>query len=201
MTSLCPDVDIDRKILRPRVRVDRKFSHPVRILCWNWPYKIIFVLNPYPDVYCDRKILHLGVGAQMLTSIVNFPYIQGAYIQGFLQSGVLQSGVLTIRGSYNQGFLQSGVLTIRGLHQCILHDTSVPSYWYWSLLLTFSGSNERVLHDRSVGFLYSGVLTIRGSYNQGFKWTCITWQVCAQMLILIVKSYDQGSVLIVNFYI
>ena len=147
-------------------------------------------INPYPDVYCDRKILHLGVGAQMLTSIVNSPYIQGAYIQGFLQSGVLQSGVLTIRG-----------LTIRGLHQCILHDTSVPSYWYWSLLLTFSGSNERVLHDRSVWFLYSGVLTIRGSYNQGFKWTCITWQVCAQMLILIVKSYDQVSVLIVNFYI
>ena len=66
-------------------------------------------INPYPDVYCDRKILHLGVGAQMLTSIVNSPYIQGAYIQGFLQSGVLQSGVLTIRGltirgSYNQGF-------------------------------------------------------------------------------------------------
>ena len=29
-------------------------------------------------------------------------------------------------------------------------------------------SNERVLHDRSVGFLQLGVLTIRGSYNQGF---------------------------------
>ena len=35
MTSLCPDVDIDRKILRPEVRVDREFSHPVRILCSN----------------------------------------------------------------------------------------------------------------------------------------------------------------------
>ena len=33
MTSLCPDVDIDRKILRSGVRVDREFSHPVRILC------------------------------------------------------------------------------------------------------------------------------------------------------------------------
>ena len=33
MTSLCPDVDIDRKILRSGVCVDRKFSHPVRILC------------------------------------------------------------------------------------------------------------------------------------------------------------------------
>ena len=129
---------------------------------WNWPYKIIFILNRCPDVYCDRKISHLGIGAQMLTSIVNFPYIQGSYFLGFLQSGVLhqgsynqrflQSGVLTIRGSYNKGFLQPGVLTIWGLHQCILHDTSVPSYWYWSLFLTFRGSNERVLHDRSVGF-------------------------------------------------
>ena len=146
----------------------------------------------------------------MLTSIVNFLYIQGSYIQGFLQSGVLQSGVLSIsgltirglaiRGSYNQEFLRSGVLTIRGLHQCILHDTSVPSYWYWSLFLTFRGSNERVLHDRPVGFLQSAVrvLTIRGSYNQGFKWMC-TWRVCTQMLILIVKSYHQKSVLIVNF--
>ena len=150
----------------------------------------------------------------MLTSIVNFLYIQGSYIQGFLRSGVLQSEVLTIsgltirglafRGSYNQEFLQSGALTIRGLHQCILHDTSVPSYWYWSLFLTFRGSNERVLHDRHpVGFLQSAarVLTIRGSYNQGFKWMCITWRVCTQMLILIAKSYHQKSVLIVNFYI
>ena len=60
----------------------------------------------------------------MLTSIVNFPYIQGSYIQGSYNQesynqgsynqGFLQSGVLTIRGSYNQGsynqgFLQSGV--------------------------------------------------------------------------------------------
>ena len=33
MTSLCPDVDIDRKILRSGVCVDREFSYPVRILC------------------------------------------------------------------------------------------------------------------------------------------------------------------------
>ena len=33
MTSLCPDVDIDLKILRSGVCVDREFSHPVRILC------------------------------------------------------------------------------------------------------------------------------------------------------------------------
>ena len=33
MTSLCPDVDIDRKILRSGVRVDRKLLHLVRIVC------------------------------------------------------------------------------------------------------------------------------------------------------------------------
>ena len=33
MTSLCPDVDIDLKILRSGDCVDREFSHPVRILC------------------------------------------------------------------------------------------------------------------------------------------------------------------------
>ena len=33
MTSLCSDVDIDRKILRSRVRVDRKLLHLVRIVC------------------------------------------------------------------------------------------------------------------------------------------------------------------------
>ena len=32
MTSLCADVDIDRKILRSGVCVDREFSHPVGIL-------------------------------------------------------------------------------------------------------------------------------------------------------------------------
>ena len=33
MTSLSPDVDIDRKFLRLGVCVDREFSHTVRILC------------------------------------------------------------------------------------------------------------------------------------------------------------------------
>ena len=33
MTSLSPDVDIDRKFLRSGVFVDREFSHTVRILC------------------------------------------------------------------------------------------------------------------------------------------------------------------------
>ena len=65
--------------------------------------------------------------------------------------------------------LHSRVLILRGLYQCVLHDSSVHRCWYWSFFLTFRGSNQRVLHD--------------------------------QMLLLIVKSYDQGSVLIVNFYI
>ena len=33
MTSLCLDVDIDCKILRSGVRVDRKLLHLVRIVC------------------------------------------------------------------------------------------------------------------------------------------------------------------------
>ena len=33
LTSLCPDVDNDRKILRSAVCVDGEFSHPARILC------------------------------------------------------------------------------------------------------------------------------------------------------------------------
>ena len=45
--------------------------------------------NPCPDVYIDRKILRLGVCAQMLISIVNaFVTSRGlrfvSYIQGFL---------------------------------------------------------------------------------------------------------------------
>ena len=81
--------------------------------CWNWPYKIIFSWNLYPDVYCDRKILHQGVGVQMLTSLMNFPYIQGSYMQGFLQSGVLAIRGLTIKGSYNQGSYNQGFLQSR----------------------------------------------------------------------------------------
>ena len=33
MTILCPDVDIDRKILRSGVCVDRKLLHLVHIVC------------------------------------------------------------------------------------------------------------------------------------------------------------------------
>ena len=45
MTSLYPDVDIDRKILPSEVRVDRK---------------LLNMLNPCPNINIDRKILHLG---------------------------------------------------------------------------------------------------------------------------------------------
>ena len=45
--------------------------------------------NPCPDVYIDRKILHLGVCSQMSISIVNaFATSRGlrfvSYIKGFL---------------------------------------------------------------------------------------------------------------------
>ena len=98
----------------------------------------------------------------MLTSIVNFPYIQGFYIQGFLQSGVLQSGVLTIRGltirgSYNQGsfnqeFLQSGVhISVSYMtHLCPVIDIDRCS-----------------LHS-GVQMNVSYMTGLWGSYNQGF---------------------------------
>ena len=44
MTSLCPDVDIDRKILRSGVRVGRKLLHLVRIV--------------YSDVDIDPTMSH-----------------------------------------------------------------------------------------------------------------------------------------------
>ena len=48
------------------------------------------------------------------------------------------------------------------------------------------------------GVLQPGVLTIKGSQNQGFlqSGACIsvylTWQVCAQLLMLIIVPYSQG---------
>ena len=118
----------------------------------------------------------------MLTSIMNFPYIQWSYLQGFLQSGVLQSGVLIIRGftirssynqgltiwgSYNLGFLQSGVLTISGSY----------NQGFTSLYLTWHICAQLLI-------------LIIVPYIQGFKWTCLTWQVC--WVFTIRGSYDQG---------
>ena len=62
--------------------------------------------NPCPDVYIDRKILHLGVCAQMSISIVNaFVTSRGlrfvSYIQGFLIVS-LNSRYVTM-ASYRRG--------------------------------------------------------------------------------------------------
>ena len=53
------------------------------------PYNVTSMLNPCPNVYIDRKILHLGVYAQMSISIVNafvtFRTLRFvSHIQGFL---------------------------------------------------------------------------------------------------------------------
>ena len=70
MTSLCPDVDIDRKILRSGVCVDREFSRPVRILCSN--------------VEID-----LTRSSTCLTwQVCGVLTLRGSYDQGFSQSGV-----------------------------------------------------------------------------------------------------------------
>ena len=105
-------------------------------------------------------------------------YNQGFYNQEFLQSGsynlgFLQSGVLTIWGSYNQWFLQSGVYInvsymthlcpVIDIDHCSLHSgvqmnvsymTGLLGFYNQGFLrsgvLTIRGSNERVLHDKSV---------------------------------------------------
>ena len=64
--------------------------------------------NPCPDVYIDRKILHLGVCEQMSISIVNaFVTSRGlrfvSYIQGFLIAS-LNSRYVTVV-SYIRGVL------------------------------------------------------------------------------------------------
>ena len=82
MTSRCPDVDIDRKILRSGVRVDRKLLQLVRIV--------------YSDVDIDltmshpcqtRVLMYLtsrGRRADVDIDRECCRYIQGSYIQGFL---------------------------------------------------------------------------------------------------------------------
>ena len=77
MTGLCPDVDIDRKILQSGVCVDRKFY----IQCVSCAQMLILMLqchimlNLCPNVYTDGKMLHLGVCVQMLISIVNIAFV------------------------------------------------------------------------------------------------------------------------------
>ena len=69
MTGLCPDVDIDRKILRSGVCVDRKLLHPVRILCSN---VVIDLAIPHPCYTHVLLIITIVIRSRgMLTSIVN----------------------------------------------------------------------------------------------------------------------------------
>ena len=83
----------------------------------------------------------------MLTSIVNFPYIQGSHIQGFLQSGVL-----TIRGSYNQGFISLYLTWHICAQLLILIVVPYIQGFKWTCLT----------------WQVCVVLTIRGSYDQWF---------------------------------
>ena len=90
--------------------------------------------------------------------------------------------------SNNQGFLRSGVLqsgvpTIRG---------SYNQGFLQSGALTIRGSYDQGSYNQ--GFLGSGVLTIWGSNQRVLHDESV-------MLILIVKSCDQGCVLIANSHI
>ena len=73
MTSLCPDVDIDRKILRSGVRVDRKLLHLVRIVCSAVDIDLTMYLHvkPVPRCLYRSKNLTSRVCSQMLISIIN----------------------------------------------------------------------------------------------------------------------------------
>ena len=140
MTSLCPDVDIGRKILRSGLGSVLIVNSCIQCVSSAQMLKLTLQdhirIEPVPrcllrslnftsrcrcaDVDIDREFsLHSGVSYSGVLTIMGLT-IRGSYNQGFLQSGVLQSGgvlqsvVLTIWGSYNQGFLQSGVITIRG---------------------------------------------------------------------------------------
>ena len=152
MTSLCPDVDIGRKILRPGLGSVLIVNS--RIQCVSSAQMVKLTLQnhirikPVPrcllrslnftsrcrraDVDIDREFsLHSGVSYSGVLTIMGLT-IRGSYNQGSYNQGVLHLVVLTIWGSYNQGFLQSGVITIRGSYNqeftCILHDASVSSY-------------------------------------------------------------------------
>ena len=129
MTSLCPDVDIGRKILRSGLGSVLIVNSRIQCVSSAQMLKLTLQnhirIKPVPrcllrslnftsscrraDVDIDREFsLHSGVLTIMGLTI------RGSYNQGFLQSGVLQSGGLTFSGSYNLGFLQSRVITIRG---------------------------------------------------------------------------------------
>ena len=161
MTSLCPDVDIGRKILRSGLGSVLIVNSRIQCVSSAQMLKLTLQdhirIKPVPrcllrslnftsrcrraDVDIDRKFsLHSGVSYSGVLTIMGLT-IGGSYNQGFLQSGVLQSGGLTISGSYNLGFLQSRVLTIRGYYN---------QGFLQSGLLTIRGLHQCILHDASV---------------------------------------------------
>ena len=133
MTSLCPDVDIGRKILRSGLGSVLIVNSRIQCVSSAQMLKLTLQnhirIKPVPrcllrllnftsraDIDIDREFsLHSGVSYSGVLTIMGLT-IRGSYNQGFLQSGVLQSGGLTFSGSYNLGFLQSRVLTIRGYY-------------------------------------------------------------------------------------
>ena len=102
MTGLCPDVDIDRKILQSGVCVDRKFY----IQCVSCAQMLILMLqchtmlNLCPNVYTDGKMLHLGVCVQMLISIVNIAFVTSRGLKAYLH-GTTLSHATSLRQAYD----------------------------------------------------------------------------------------------------
>ena len=156
MTSLCPDVDIGRKILRSGLGSVLIVNSRIQCVSSAQMLKLTLQdhirIKPVPrcllrslnftsrcrcaDVDIDREFsLHSGVSYSGVLTIMGLT-IRGSYNQGFLQSGVLQSG-----GSYNQWFLQSGVLTIKGSYNQGLLQSGV---------LIIRGLHQCILHDASV---------------------------------------------------
>ena len=100
ITGLCPDADIDRKILRSGICVDCEFLHPVHILCSDIEIDLTISL-PVARCLLRTSILHLGVGAQMLISIVNvFFSFKGPTLRGQIYAQML----ILIVVPYIQGF-------------------------------------------------------------------------------------------------
>ena len=55
MTSLCPDVDIDRKILRSVVRIDRELLNLVLIVCSDVDIDLTMSHPCQTRVLCDDR--------------------------------------------------------------------------------------------------------------------------------------------------
>ena len=188
MTSLCPDVDIGRKILRSGLGSVLIVNSRIQCVSSAQMLKLTLQdhirIKPVPrcllrslnftsrcrcaDVDIDREFsLHSGVSYSGALTIIGFT-IRGSYNQGFLQSGVLQSGGLTISGSYNLGFLQSRVLTIRGYYnQGFLQSGVYISVSYMTHLCPVIDIDRCSLYS-GVQMKVSYMTGLWDSYNQGF---------------------------------